>query len=571
MKLLILVILWWSAVVNSHAADTLASLVRILGESRDPQFQLDILRGLREAMQGRQQLAMPEGWAAVERQFDDSANPEIRHLARTLGLVFGSEAALEALRATVKESSADVAQREDALRALVEIRDAGIAPILHGLLDDPALRGAAIRALAVFDDPATGPALIAAYPNLSGTERRTALNTFAARASSARLLLAAIDAGSISSKDLTAEVLRQLRSLKDESVNSALEKVYGTFREVGADKQAEIERYKRIYWAGGSTPGDAIRGRAVYAKVCQQCHTLFDVGGKVGPDLTGSNRNDLDYILQNIIDPNAVIPNEYVASVVDLKDGRVLTGIIQQQDPRSLTIATANEIATVAQAEVEAISGSQLSMMPEGLLVGLTDEACRDLIYYLGRPGQAPMLATRDTVNLFFNGLDLALWQGDVDVWSVDRGEIVGTRRSADTAAEVLRSDMITADFHLVFAAKLTPANAPAGLYFRAEPTARNGLLGYRLDLGGPTAGAIREQSGRGALGKAMEQAVIKPGEYNTCEIVASGSRISVRINGQSVQEFEDPDGARQGMIAFELGGKEPSEIRIREPRLELE
>lgn len=237
------------------------------------------------------------------------------------------------------------------------------------MLDDPPLRGAAVRALAAFDDPATGDALLRAYPQLAGGERRDALNTLASRPAYARALLAAMESGAISNKDLNAEVIRQLRSLKDEAVNAGLTRVYGAFREVSADKQSEINRYKRLYGAGGSTPGNAIPGRAVFARVCQQCHTLFDVGGKVGPDLTGSNRGDLDYILQNIVDPNAeLIPNEYRASTVELKDGRVLTGIVRQPDDRSLVVATATETVTVPRGDVAEVQQSQLSMMPEGLL-----------------------------------------------------------------------------------------------------------------------------------------------------------------------------------------------------------
>ena len=52
----------------------------------------------------------------------------------------------------------------------------------------------------------------------------------------------------------------------------------------------------------------------MFAKTCQQCHTLYGVGGKVGPDITGSNRANLDYLLENILDPSAVIPNEYKAT-----------------------------------------------------------------------------------------------------------------------------------------------------------------------------------------------------------------------------------------------------------------
>src|SRR5262249_24539332 len=141
--------------------------------------------------------------------------------------------------------------------------------------------------------------------------KRDALNTLASRVEFAKALMASISSGGVSRKDLNAELVRQLRNLKNADVNAQLEKVWGVMRESGTDKQAEIAKYRKIFQAGGSQPGDASRGRGVFAKTCQQCHTLFDTGGKVGPDLTGSNRGDLDYLLQNIVDPNAVIPNDY--------------------------------------------------------------------------------------------------------------------------------------------------------------------------------------------------------------------------------------------------------------------
>src|SRR5206468_12728414 len=180
------------------------------------------------------------------------------------------------------------------------------------------------------------------------------------------------------SKDLTAEVVRQLRNLKNPEINQQLQKVWGAFHEVSADKKAEIAKYTSIYRAGGSTPGDASRGRAVFAKTCQQCHTLFDTGGKVGPDITGANRGDLDYILQNIVDPNAVIPNDYRAWNLETTDARSISGLLKQQDEKSVTLVTANETLVIPRNEIQSLTESQLSMMPEALLQSVSDQEVRD-------------------------------------------------------------------------------------------------------------------------------------------------------------------------------------------------
>src|SRR4030095_7303885 len=107
--------------------------------------------------------------------------------------------------------------------------------------------------------------------------------------------------------------------------------------------------------------------------------TLFDTGGKVGPDITGANRSDLNYLLENILDPNSVIPNEYRSSEIEMKDGRSIVGVIKRRDDKSIVIQTANELLTLSKSDIESERQTELSMMPEGLLASLTDQEVRDL------------------------------------------------------------------------------------------------------------------------------------------------------------------------------------------------
>src|ERR1051325_6677968 len=371
--------------------DSLGSLVAVLKNANDAQLELDILRGISAALKGRRSVPMPAGWSDVESKLTASKNAEISTLAQSLGLTFGSQKALTALRDMALDTKKEIGLRRAAVQSLLSVKDTALPEILQKLLKTADLRGDALRGLAAYDDPNTTAAILAVYPQLSNAEKKDALNTLASRVAFAKPFLAAIEQNKVSSKDLTAEVIRQLRNLKNPEINQQLEKVWGAFHEVSADKKAEIAKYTNVYRAGGSTPGDASRGRAVFAKTCQQCHTLFDTGGKVGPDLTGSNRSDLGYILENMVDPNAVIPNDYRTSTIEMKDDRVITGIIKAQDDKSITVATANEQLVIPRNETVKIQESNISMMPEGLLANLTDQEVRDLIYYLGRPGQVPL------------------------------------------------------------------------------------------------------------------------------------------------------------------------------------
>lgn len=375
------------------AADALPRLAQILVESEDPQLQLDILRGLNAALQGRRSAPMPAGWEAVEARLASSPNAEIKTLTQTLSLTFGSPRARTALKETAANPQADPAARRTAVESLLAARDPDLPPLLQQLLSDPGVRSAALRGLAAYDDATTPSAILAVYVRLTPAEKREALNALVSRPAFAKPLLAAVAAGTVPKADLTADVVRQLRNLKDAEVAAQITEVWGVMKETSPDMQAEIEKMKRLYWAGGSTPGDAPRGRVVYNKVCAQCHQLFDAGGQVGPDITGANRSDLDYLLQNILFPNAVIPNEYRSSILETQDGRVVMGVVKRQDANGYTVQTATELVQLPRNEVEKVEQSEQSMMPEGLVEQLQEQEIRDLLYYLSRPGQVPLPA----------------------------------------------------------------------------------------------------------------------------------------------------------------------------------
>ena len=361
-----------------------------------------------------------------------------------------------------------------------------------------------------------------------------------------------------------------MRNLKSAELDELLTKVWGVARDSSADKQELIEKYRRIYRAGGSQPGDALRGRVVYTRSCQQCHVLFDTGGTVGPNLTGSNRGDLDYLLQNMVDPNAVIPNDYRSSTIDLKDDRVLTGIVKEGTDQTLTIVTANETLVVARDEIQSIHESELSMMPEGLLDPLTDQEVRDLIYYLRQPAQAQLLATPDTIGFFFNGKDLSYWDGNPDVWSVENGEIVGKSVTGLKHNEFLKSQLVLDDFRLVFQVKLLPDTENSGVQFRSEPFGEYEMKGLQADIGKGWWGKPYEENGRALLWKKPGDPFVKPGDWNTYEILAVGSKIRTAINGNLCVDLDDPQAARRGIIGLQVHSGGPTEVRFKDFKLEI-
>ena len=123
--------------------------------------------------------------------------------------------------------------------------------------------------------------------------------------------------------------------------------------------------------------------------------TLFDSGGTLAPNLTGSQRANLDYLLGKVLDPNSVIARDYQMTIVQKKDGQVINGIVSRETPQTITLRTPTEDLIIQKTDIAKRKASGTSMMPEGLLDGLSDNDTRDLLAYLASPEQVAMPATQ--------------------------------------------------------------------------------------------------------------------------------------------------------------------------------
>jgi putative heme-binding domain-containing protein len=122
---------------------------------------------------------------------------------------------------------------------------------------------------------------------------------------------------------------------------------------------------------------------------------LFGEGGKIGPDITGAQRTNLDYLLENLVDPSAAVAKDYQMETIATTGGRTITGLVVEESRTAITIQTVNEKLVVPADEIEERATSQVSLMPDGLLEKLTAEQVRDLIGYLS--GTAPVLDIHDS------------------------------------------------------------------------------------------------------------------------------------------------------------------------------
>ena len=129
--------------------------------------------------------------------------------------------------------------------------------------------------------------------------------------------------------------------------------------------------------------GDASKGRQVFELVCASCHTIYGRGAHIGPDLTGSNRGNIDYTLLNMIDPSADVPDAYKSITINTQDGQVLVGTLAAEDGQRIVLNTVGQKLTILKSDIKSRTVSKLSMMPEGLLPALPDSQVVDLVKYL--------------------------------------------------------------------------------------------------------------------------------------------------------------------------------------------
>lgn len=366
------------------AAGPLDGLVNVLVTSDDPATQRDILVGMGEALAGRRTVKAPTGWDRVYGKLSASKDAEVRRRVSQLSLIFGNEQALTDLKRIAACSKAEAGERGFALQTLLDRGDRELFALVKSLLDDPDLSRQALRGLARFDDKSTPELILSRYARLSPDAREDAIGTLTSRPTYALALLEAIEGKKVPRSDVSAFWARQMMALKDTTVNKRLETVWGVLRPASKDRDVLLKKYKSL----PLKDGDRVKGRLLFAKTCANCHKMFGEGGAIGPELTGSQRRNPEYILTKVLDPNASVPREHQATLIRTSRGRVITGVVKSEDGKVLLLQTPTEEIRIRVSDLEMRQPQKTSLMPENQLLGWPENDIRDLLAYLAGEDQ---------------------------------------------------------------------------------------------------------------------------------------------------------------------------------------
>jgi putative membrane-bound dehydrogenase-like protein len=346
-----------------------------------------VVRGMEKALEGRRLSQIP---SELERQLAELRRQEPNNLELTrLDVHLGRPDAYDRVLRLVADAKVGEGERAGLVELLGQVGTADCVPVLLHVLGEArgdALRGAILAALQPFPDDRITDAVVALYPKMSSGLRAKAQALLCGRPASALRFLEAVDAGRVSPKEVPLDQLQRMARFNDGRLAALLQKHWGKVGPATAGEKISRIRSVNLMLTRGH--GDPANGKVLFQKTCATCHQLFGEGNKVGPDLTGAERKNREWLITQVVDPSSVIRQEYVAYNLTTTDGRSLTGLLAESTPQAVTLLDAkNERTVIARDRIDELAPSPVSLMPEKLLDPFDDQQICDLFSYLQSDG----------------------------------------------------------------------------------------------------------------------------------------------------------------------------------------
>jgi putative heme-binding domain-containing protein len=341
----------------------------------------ELIKGMEAGLQGDAVKSVPPALAkkVAELWASRAPTPTLISFAVRLGHAPAATAAL----ARISDAKVPEADRRKTITLLAERRVDAAVPTFLKLLrfeKSDALRLDLVNALQRFASPDIARELLDLYPGFSGKLRDTAQAALASRPDWSRRLLAAVDEGQLKKEQISIANLLAITAFKDATSDALIKKHWGRLTKSSEEKEAQIAKVKKLLASG---KGDAKAGHELFKIACAVCHTLNKEGGKIGPDLTGYERDNLDFILPAIVDPSLAIREEYIAFNIATTDAQTLTGLVTELSKTSVTLLDIGGNKTVlSRTNIKDMQASHTSLMPEGLLDAMTEQQVKDLFAY---------------------------------------------------------------------------------------------------------------------------------------------------------------------------------------------
>ncbi len=342
-----------------------------------PAHSVHLMKGFEEAYRGRELSGLPD--ELLQAMAASGKAPLILRVRQ------GDPAAIKESLALIANKKAEATERLNQVRVFGEVRQSEALPVLLAIADSAEvapLRKAALISLMSYGQPQVGAQAVTIVEKSAGEIRLTALALLASRAEWSQQLLQAVKSGRVGANTVPRDMVERMRQHEPKPVQSLLAELYPVKPAAGVtDFIAKIADVEAKLKAGTGNP---YAGEPIFMEKCSACHKLFFKGGRIGPELTAYQRDNLGTMLISIVNPNAEIREGFQYFSVTTNDGRSLSGFLVERDAQILVLrGLEGEDITVRQADVRLLTPMGRSLMPEGLLDGLEPQQLRDLFAYL--------------------------------------------------------------------------------------------------------------------------------------------------------------------------------------------
>ncbi len=345
-----------------------------------------VLTGIAAAFDGAQLPKLPDALAlALAAYLKQQGGGGLELAVRS-----GDAKAVKEAITKLKAPTSPVTQRAALALALAETGHVDALSTLDAIFkstsEAPTAKRALLPAVAKFGDRKIVASLLEGWEaRVAGDKllREAVLRMVAGRLDWSKMLMAEVDRWQVPEKHFNVEIVRQLSLHKDAEIDAAIERHWKGLLAVAPTEEVSKEagRIRDVLRTG---TGDAAKGKVHFTQRCAICHKLFGEGNQVGPELTGYERNSIDFWLNAVLTPSLEIREGFGNYVVKLKSGQILTGIIAKQDANGVQLRdAANQLTPVRQADIASLEASPVSLMPPMLTTGLQDADLRDLFAFL--------------------------------------------------------------------------------------------------------------------------------------------------------------------------------------------
>lgn len=373
-----------------RSEENLKLCARLLAVAPAMDQKREVLRGMAAGLAGDSLPGIPAELESAIAPFWAAGPPDIELIEVAVRL--GSREAVPLALRRLDDPATSEADRVALLRLLAERRDARVVgPALPLMRQSTSaeLRREALAALQAAGGDEVGAAVLEQATRHDDTWKAACLSALSGRRAWSLLVLDAVDGGQLAPADIPRATVSALQKSVGREHAPRVARHWGAINQTPEAKRRRLEELTAVL---DESPGNAASGRQVFGLLCAQCHPLHGEGKALGPDLTGIDRGDRDGLLHAIVDPSASVLPDYMAFEVALKarageSERTLIGFIQDETANGLTMVdTAGTRTAVATSEIARRTALPISLMPEGLVDGLSAAQVRDLFAWLQSP-----------------------------------------------------------------------------------------------------------------------------------------------------------------------------------------